>query len=453
MKKLSFGMFMALLAIGIAFVGCPTEAGDGGGPDPNDVLPDTGQPGQTYTVTFKSNYLGLMTDAADITVQAKYGESLGLKLPATGTLNFDNPERQSVPSFTNIPTGRQFREWNTKLDGSGITFTAKTKVKGNIAIYAIWEGKYNLSAQMYPNLFQLQYNSYGGKDAEGVYNYHAVIPVNRFGGIPGKILSGKTFTLNIEMVACYNVDSAVSLSLADASVPGIPKNLSNVISTGNKPVTGEQVELLNKVLITTSAAANFSPDASVLLISADLPILTEKLPLYATVSLEQPTGSVDPSPEFSVDITNAPTAVTNFDAEFMPGYTFSMPSTNITLNSDSVSFVLSEGMPAWGIPGPASGSGGFIFTTPYNLSAYSKVDVEYTANKAFQFKPMSVAFNEDGVTDTINSSTPVDATSSKTTKTISLTASSLSVVKSILIDGLSAEPLSEVTIYRITFKK
>jgi hypothetical protein len=450
MRKLSFGMFMALLVISIVFVGCPTEADDGGGGlDPNDVLPDTGQPGQTYTVTFKSNYLGLMADVADITVQAPYGESLGLKLPATGTVSFTNSERPSVTGFTSVPTGRQFKEWNTKLDGSGITFTAKTKVKGDVTIYAIWEGKYNLSAQMYPNLFQLQYNSYGGKDAEGVYNYQAVIPINQFGGVPGKILSGKTFTLNIELVACYNVGSVISLSLADASGAGVPKSLSNVISTANKPVKGEQVELLNKVLTTTVAAAGFSPDASALLISADLPIFTEKLPVYASVSLEQSTGAVQPSTEFSVDITTVPTASTTFDIVFGE-WTFPASATNITVNNDSVSFELSEGM--WG-QAPTSGGAGFIFTLPYNLSAYSKVDVAYTANKAFQFKPMSVAFNDADATDTISSSTTVSAANATTTVSINLTPSSLSTVKSIFIDGLtSSDPRSVVTIYGITFK-
>jgi hypothetical protein len=455
MKKHGFGMLWALLALSMVFVGCPTESSDDGGVTGNEVGTG-GQSGQTLTVTFKSNYLGLMNDASDIPVQVEYDQSLGLKLPSTGSVQFANADRPSVSGFANVPTGRQFKEWNTKLDGSGITFTATTRVKGNVTIYAIWEGKYNLSNSMYANLFELTYNSYGGKDAQGIYNYQAVIPIGNFGGIPGKILSGKTLPLKIEMVPCYDVGSAISISLVDASGTGTPGSLSNGVTSADKPRKGVKIELSGN-FTTTAAAADYSPEANALLISADLPIFTEKLPLYASVSpLATASGQVEPSPEFTVNIVGTPKASLNYDASFEyqgTMMTISQPSTISSVDNNDVTFTLSEGMPMYGIPGPTEGGGGFVFASAYNLSAYSKVEVVYTANSSFVFKPMSIAFTDTAATDTIQSATTLLA-GNNATQTITLVSSKLSTVQSILLDGLlPGPPLGEVTIHRITFKQ
>jgi hypothetical protein len=472
MKKLGSSLLLVLLALSIVLMGCPTEASDDVVPGSNldNALPDTGTAGQIYNVVFKSNYLGVTPDVTDITVPVEYGASLGLTLPATGTINYGASGRPAVSSFA-LPLGRQFKEWNTKLDGSGIKVTATTKIKGNVTVYAIWEGKYNLSASLYPTQFELKYNPYGGKDAEGVYNYQGIVPISRFGGIPGKIAAGKNFTLSTTVVSTYDLASQLSLSLADASGTGKVKVLSNVVSTGNKPVKGIKVELLNKSLVSTAAAADFSQEASVLLVSANLPIFTEKLIVYANLSLTQGANAVDPSDTFTLDIANTATGSGSVVAyPWGPGFAMDVPDAIITKNSDgSATITLGN---AWNFVFSAGGYGGFTLTDT-NLSNYGSVEIEYdaSAKSVPHFKLLSTPFAELA-SDTIGLTAELPLSSTKTKAVISLAGKTLTHVQSFAFETLSdsgdgtpesypgagngvppTTPSSVMTIYSITFKK
>jgi uncharacterized repeat protein (TIGR02543 family) len=79
--------------------------------------------GETYTVTFKSNY------APDTTL---YTKTVTVPATAIGSANFPaNPSR----------TGYVFSGWNTAANGTGTAFTASTTVTGNMTVYAQWTGE------------------------------------------------------------------------------------------------------------------------------------------------------------------------------------------------------------------------------------------------------------------------------------------------------------------------
>jgi uncharacterized repeat protein (TIGR02543 family) len=74
--------------------------------------------GETYTVTFKSNY------GANETLYTKT-----VTVPATTIADFPAPPSRS---------GYTFGGWNTQAEGGGSGFSASTAVSGNITIYAKW---------------------------------------------------------------------------------------------------------------------------------------------------------------------------------------------------------------------------------------------------------------------------------------------------------------------------
>jgi uncharacterized repeat protein (TIGR02543 family) len=93
--------------------------------------------GETYTVTFKSNY------DANATLYTKT-----VTVPVTTIADFPaDPSR----------TGYNFGGWNTQADGGGNSFTASTAVTGSITIYAQWD----------TYLYTVTFNKNGG-DTEAV---------------------------------------------------------------------------------------------------------------------------------------------------------------------------------------------------------------------------------------------------------------------------------------------
>jgi uncharacterized repeat protein (TIGR02543 family) len=112
---------------GYTFAGWNTHAG-GGGSQFTESTAVTGNitvhaqwTGETYTVTFKSNYGTNETlDTKTVTV------------PATKITGFPaNPTR----------TGYIFGGWNTQVDGDGTPFTASTVVSANMTVHAQWTGE------------------------------------------------------------------------------------------------------------------------------------------------------------------------------------------------------------------------------------------------------------------------------------------------------------------------
>ena len=116
MKRFNFGI-ACVLAI-CAFIGsCSSPSSGGKDPDPkNDPDPT---PKTALTVAFDKNGGDTEADPTTITV-AKKGA-------AVETL----PKQPSRADYA-------FIGWNTKKDGSGSSFTAKTPVNESIAVYAQW---------------------------------------------------------------------------------------------------------------------------------------------------------------------------------------------------------------------------------------------------------------------------------------------------------------------------
>jgi uncharacterized repeat protein (TIGR02543 family) len=77
--------------------------------------------GQTYTVTFKSNYGG------DVTLYTKT-----VTVPITTIVDFPADP---------IRAGYIFGGWNTQAGGDGSNFTTSTAITGNITVYAKWTGE------------------------------------------------------------------------------------------------------------------------------------------------------------------------------------------------------------------------------------------------------------------------------------------------------------------------
>ncbi len=85
-----------------------------------------------YTVTFNYNYAGATEPYT--TRSTDYNTSLGSNMPA-------NPTR----------TGYTFVSWNTKADGTGVTFTSSTVVTADITVYAQWTSNtYTITASAGP---------------------------------------------------------------------------------------------------------------------------------------------------------------------------------------------------------------------------------------------------------------------------------------------------------------
>ena len=121
----------------------------------------------TYTVTFDKN--GGSTDAS----------------PTTKTVI---PPATSLGSLPTAPkrSGYDFAGWNTKADGSGSVFTAKSKVDGDMTVYAQWKPV---------GSFTVTYDRNGGDtDASPVFQIVTPPAVN-VGSLPAApTRSGYTFT-------------------------------------------------------------------------------------------------------------------------------------------------------------------------------------------------------------------------------------------------------------------
>jgi uncharacterized repeat protein (TIGR02543 family) len=109
--------------------------------------------GETYTVTFKSNY------GANETLYTKT-----VTVPATTIADFPaNPSR----------SGYTFGGWNTQADGGGSGFAASTAVSGSITVYAKWTG------ETYTVTFK---GNYGAN--ETLYTRMVTVPATTITGLP-----------------------------------------------------------------------------------------------------------------------------------------------------------------------------------------------------------------------------------------------------------------------------
>jgi hypothetical protein len=279
MRKYSFGVLLALVVLSAALVGCQTES---------EELPD-------FTVTFVANN---GTDEPDVTVKIKGDSRLGVYLPAGGTVAFDNPKRPAAPSYS-AQVGRRLRRWNTEANGTGYYFFGDNRVTQNMTLYAEWEGTYNYNHYWSR---QLQYDSYGGKDSQGIYTYKLAVPVSElqmhptatlYTNIKGRIQSGKTFAVDMgyfspdsgtgqELQLNRNVKS-VTFQLWDGKAG---KPLSNAIEKTDV-TQGAQIRFdpAVDVFTTTAAATDASPEANQLVIIAENNLLVDKITVYGTVML------------------------------------------------------------------------------------------------------------------------------------------------------------------------
>jgi hypothetical protein len=288
-------MVLTTIAMILTMTGCPTEA---------EELPK-------YTVTFVANNDTLEADTVMSGISA--GTSLGTYLPAGGHVAFTNPDRPTVPIYS-APVGRRLAKWNTQKDGTGSSYFGDNRVTKDLTLYAIWEGTYNL------NHFwtrQLQYNAWGGKDRDGIYNYQLAIPVAElqfhpatsgkpYTNIVGQIQGGKTFSVDLGLFspdAGTNPELKLSRSVKSIKFQlydGVAqKPLSNVIEKTNvtQGITMSFDEA--DVFTTTDDATDASLTANQLLVSAELNYLIDKVTVFGTVKLSP--GSEDAV----VPVTNA----------------------------------------------------------------------------------------------------------------------------------------------------
>jgi uncharacterized repeat protein (TIGR02543 family) len=111
--------------------------------------------GETYTVTFKSNY---------DTNETLYTETV--TVPATTIPIADFPANPSRSSYI-------FAGWNTRDDGGGTPFTATTTVNSNITVYAKWIG------ETYTVTFKSNYG-----ENEILYTKTVTVPAITITGLP-----------------------------------------------------------------------------------------------------------------------------------------------------------------------------------------------------------------------------------------------------------------------------
>jgi hypothetical protein len=295
-----FGIGIAVLtaiAMFLTMTGCPTEAED---------VPK-------YTVTFVANN---DTEEPDVVISGIVADTrLGRYLPAGGTVAFTNPDRPAVQIYS-VPTGRRFAKWNTRKDGSGNSYYGDNRITQDLTLYAIWEGTYNLNHYW---TRQLQYNSWGGEDVDGSYNYQLAIPVAELQSYPassgieytnvvGQILKSKTFTVDVGLFSPDPGTDAVLIlnrsvkSLKLQLYDGVAKKpLSNVIEKTNI-TQGLTVSFdSGDVFTTTDDATDASLTANQLLVSVNLNYLIDKITLFGTVKLTPGSGdAVAPVPNADV---------------------------------------------------------------------------------------------------------------------------------------------------------
>jgi hypothetical protein len=278
---------LAAIVLISTLTGCPAEAED---------LPK-------YTLTFVANNDTAEPDAVipDITADTR----LGKYLPAGGEVAFTNPDRPATPIYF-APTGRRLAKWNTQKDGFGSTYYGDNRLTKDLTLYAIWEGTYNLNHYW---TRQLQYNSWGGGDANGTYSYQLAIPVaelqshpatsgKEYTNVVGQILKGKTFAMDIGLFSPdggTNPELRLSRSVKSLKFQlydGVAqKPLSNVVEKTNI-TQGITVSFsAADILTTTDDATDASLTANQLLVSTELNYLIDKVTLFGTVKLTP--GSAD----------------------------------------------------------------------------------------------------------------------------------------------------------------
>ncbi|MGX8833582.1 InlB B-repeat-containing protein, partial [Amedibacillus sp. YH-ame6] len=108
---------------------------------------------EQLNVTFDTNGFGTLGDELTVTT-----------LP----VNHSTMTIPTLPSISNIPTGKVFVKWNTEKNGSGEDFDSITEVKGNMTVYAQWINKtqYKVTFQDdQKNVYKVD-NVYEGEDAK-----------------------------------------------------------------------------------------------------------------------------------------------------------------------------------------------------------------------------------------------------------------------------------------------
>ncbi|MDR0785421.1 MAG: hypothetical protein LBE74_06000 [Treponema sp.] len=285
MKKTFLLLLTVMLSLGVALVSC-------GGDD------DEGP--QAVRVSFGG-------DASSIAaVTLNKGAILGLKLPFAGVEPDSWGSRGSAPVVA-IPAEKQFKEWNTKADGTGNAVDGGTKIDSNITIYPIFEDAYAETDSEYSQKIELVYNPYGGKDADGIYNYQLIIPVKDKGADAGKILTGHTWTLGVDAKADHAATVRLYLSEWNSAYTALSNQIDyrNVakgtaftqadgIDAETKDDAEEGAAAVTSFTTIADSASSISAN-NVLVVQAVTPYLTEKITLYAkTFTLTPDADAIEP---------------------------------------------------------------------------------------------------------------------------------------------------------------
>ncbi|MDR0645287.1 MAG: hypothetical protein LBG05_10380 [Treponema sp.] len=288
MKKTFLLLLTIMLSFSMALVSC--------GGDDDDDMP------KAVKVSF-----GGAAASVDPVVLDK-DAVLGLKLPFAGVEPSSWGSRDVAPVIA-IPDGKQFKEWNTKEDGSGTAIGGDTKISSNTTIYPIFEDAYVETDMTYAEAIELVYNPYGGKDADGIYNYQLIVPVTNLGADTGKILTGHTWTLEVDGKADHAATVRVYLSEWNSAYT----TLSNQIDYRNvaKGVVFTQADGIDAQtedadegsapsvtsFVTTVDSGSSIAANNVLVVQAVAPYLTEKITLYLkTFTLTPDAEAIEPPP-------------------------------------------------------------------------------------------------------------------------------------------------------------
>jgi hypothetical protein len=233
-----------------------------------------------YTVTFLSNYQDGRTEV-QAQAQVFNGEKLGIYLPIG--LNGESARldtysfpagRPMVPLFS-AGTGRQFLEWNTKADGSGLIVDGETPVYDDTTVYAQWEAKYNLGGTNVggPNSpyarFQMAYDPQGGNDAEGTYSYK--VAISNINAKPRDLAGSGTITFNV--IPCVEFDE-LAIALVNATNPQSPVTLAS------QTLSGLQSTKVYEVALNYAATSTITSNNLQVIISGTKLYLVNQIPVY-----------------------------------------------------------------------------------------------------------------------------------------------------------------------------